>query len=131
MEERILYTPKVRTELFVRNSGLIRLSPSLVSRLGVKSGDAIELMQFGVELMLTGLKQGIEQPLQGTLVRVTSLGNTLQLYSRDLANLILANGDMVGKYRCGDAIKINKRIFVPIITRKNYANQTNTAIGNK
>ena len=131
MEIKKTYMPKVRTDLTVKRDGTIRISPALVKKLRAKVGDALELVHIGVEVMLTVFNKSDGAPLCGTLRRTAKTGDTLQLNSCGFADAVLEDSEIIGKYRSGEPTVINDRILVPIITRRNYANQANITNRNK
>lgn len=131
MNIKKIYTPKVRTDLTVKRDGTIRLSPALTRKLNASVGDAVELVCIGVEVMLTVRKEQDDAPIIGKLIRTAKVGDTLQFCSRDFADAILQDSEIIGKYRSGEPTVINDRILIPIITRRNYANQADTPNRNK
>lgn len=118
-----IYKPKIKTDLTVRRDGVVRISSNLARKLKAKAGDVLELVRDGVEVMLT-VGEHNEGVVSGKLLKASQYGETLQFNSTNFAKSIINETDTIGKYRTGDVVTINNRIYVPIITRKNYANQT-------
>ena len=116
---------RVKTDITVYSGGCIRFGSHIAQSLGMCEGDGVELVRYGVELMLCVVRKPDTQKYGNLLVRSSSGGRTMQLHNKAMASVILGE-DKFGKYRCGELMEINGKTYAPIITRRNYGIKANT-----
>ena len=116
---------RIKTDITVYSGGCIRFGSHIVQSLGMREGDGVELVRYGVELMLCVVRKPDTKKYGNLLVRSSRGGRTMQLHNKAMASVILGE-DKYGKYRCGELMEINGRTYAPIITRRNYGIEADT-----
>ena len=116
---------RVKTDITVYSGGCIRFGSHIVQSLGMHEGDGVELVRYGVELMLCVVRKPDTKKYGNLLVRSSRGGRTMQLHNKAMASVILGEYKY-GKYRCGELMEINGRTYAPIITRRNYGIEADT-----
>lgn len=126
-EELVTLSPmKVRVDITLMKDGRIRIHNRLAKRFDICEGDAIEVMQYGVETVMRVMKNPDKELYGGTLYRASKKGLVLQWRDIALTRKLMKDGERCCQFRCGDPIDYNGIQLIPIITRKNYYNGNKT-----
>lgn len=116
----------IKPDIKFMPNGDINLTAKVVSLLGLKEGDSIQVATDDDELYLyIHMRNAIDKNISGIARRANKTSKSLRVRWIPLCKKII---DMDGRasfaaYRVGDPYEKDGRIVLPIITRKNYATE--------
>lgn len=117
----------IKTDIRFSNKGIIEISAKIATILGLENGDIAGFKQSEEELYIYMYSKASDINYKGRCIQAKKTSRFMRIYWKDLCKKII---DLDGKsneaaYRIGDPVKKEGKIFLPIITRINYAKNRN------
>ena len=115
----------VKPHIKFRKCGEISLTGRVSALLGIEAGDAIDIVEDKGEMYIyvSCRKCRVEDGLRGVTRKASTSKGFLRAQWKELSMYIINKDGRAQEayYRVGEPLEINGTLYLPIITRRNYA----------